>query len=298
MSFFYKRYGILLVSTAILLSGCAGHNSINRGSRGVEPLITYPVTDNRTPYSSCLEQLGRIKGVRRFPAISVGAVLDKTGTYEEDGLSRELSQGATEMVISALYKTGKVALQERWDLRVPLAEMKLAQGGMLKGRNPKQYNIRASDYVLVGAITELNYNIASGGAAVGVSGIGIDGRSLVLNVALDLRVVNPVTFEVPYVASLQKQIVGTEVSANVFRFFGNELVEFEAGSVQNEPIQLGVRSVIEMAVYQIMTDFLRLPQSKECHLQDENFSYDLVKDGPSRKRLGPGNRTRPKSVNP
>ncbi len=76
------------------------------------------------------------------------------------------------------------------------------------------------------------------------------------------------TLEVVHVVTLQKQIVGREVEANIFRFFGGTLVELDAGKIRNEPLQLGVRSVVEMAVHQIMTDYLGLPPSKGCRLID------------------------------
>ena len=274
-----KVFPVMLAATAsIALASCASTAPVMYGNAtGVEPLISFPVTRNLTPYSSCLQSLGELKGYSVLPTFSVGEVSDKTGTFEKDGLSRELTQGTTEMVISALYKTGKVKLQERWDIRVPLAEMKLASQNMLQGRSAKDYKVRASDFVVVGALTELNYNIVSGGIGLSVSGIGANTRAVIINVALDLRVINPRTLEVAYVTSLQKQIYGVEVGANVFRFFGTELVEFEAGNKKNEPLQLGVRSVVEMGVYQIMTDFLKLPPVEECRLQEENFNQNLVK---------------------
>jgi curli production assembly/transport component CsgG/holdfast attachment protein HfaB len=140
----------------------------------------------------------------------------------------------------------------------------------------KKGSIRGSDFVVVGALTELNYNIMSGGGRVAVSGIGAGGRSVVINVGLDLRVVNSRTFDVAYVTSLQKQIYGFEVDANVFRFFGTQLVEFDAGMIRNEPLQLGVRSVVEMGIYQIMTDFLGLPSEPECRLIRADFNSDFL----------------------
>ena len=112
----------------------------------------------------------------------------------------------------------------------------------------------------------MNYNIVSGGTQLFVKGIGGGGRMVVINVALDLRVVDSRNFAVRYVSSLQKQIYGYEVEANVFRFFGDTLIEFDAGMIRNDPLQLGVRSVVEMGVYQIMTDFLGLPVAKSCDL--------------------------------
>lgn len=264
------------VAAGLLATGCATSPQAVYGDTGVEPLFSFPVTSNQTPYTTCLSELAALEMGNNFPVFAVGEVADKTGAYEPDGLGREVSQGASEMVISALYRTGKVHLTERWDLRVPLAEMRLVDQNLIRQIEPTDYNIRPSNFTVVGAITELNYNISSGGAGLSVSGVGAAQRTIVINVALDLRIVNSRTFDVPYVVSLQKQIYGMEVDANVFRFFGTQLVGVEAGSIKNEPIQLGVRSVVEMAVYQIMTDFLGLPVTDRCRLVEANFNADYL----------------------
>ncbi len=268
--------GASCLIAGILVAGCSTAPKSGSGATGVEPIFSFPVTTNETPYSACLKELRDVNIGNNFPVFSVGEVADKTGVYEPDGLSREVSQGASEMVISAMYKTGKVQLTERWDLRVPLAEMKLVEQNLIRTRSSTDYSIRPSNFVVVGALTELNYNIHSGGLGVFAAGAGISKRTIVINVALDLRVVNSRTFDVPYVVSLQKQIYGMEVDANLFRFFGTQLVGFDAGSIKNEPIQLGVRSVIEMAVYQIMTDFLGLPISDRCRLVEANFNSNYL----------------------
>jgi curli production assembly/transport component CsgG/holdfast attachment protein HfaB len=100
-------------------------------------------------------------------------------------------------------------------------------------------------------------------------------RTVVINVALDARVVNSRNFAVVYARSLQKQIYGFEVEANVFRFFGDTLVEFDAGSVRNEPLQIGVRSVVEMFVYGMLTEGFGLPTSPECELVSLEYPYTL-----------------------
>lgn len=248
--------------SALALAGCVANG---QEPEGIAPVYTYPVTNNDTPYSQCLTELSKLES-NNLPVFSVGEVADKTGqiNYEENG--NAISQGISEMVISALYKTRKANLVERLDLRIPLAEVKLAEQKRLNRDISVFSKLPASDFIIVGALTELNYNITSGGAQLFVKGIGGGARTVVINVALDLRVVDAKNFAVRYVSSLQKQIFGYEVEANVFRFFGNTLVEFGAGAVQNEPLQLGVRSVAEMAIYQVMTDFLGLPSSQSCQL--------------------------------
>ena len=249
---------------ALMASGCATIPP-DLSSAGVKPTYSYAVTNNDTPYSQCLTELARF-GVKKKPVFSVGEIADKTGQINYDDNGHALSQGASEMMISAFYKTQKAHLVERLDLRIPLAEVKLAEQNRLT-RSMKQYGkLPASDFIVVGAITELNYNIVSGGAQLYVKGIGGGARSVVVNVAMDVRVIDARNFAIRYVSSLQKQIYGYEIEANVFRFFGNTLVEFGAGAIRNEPLQLGVRSVAEMATYQIMTDFLGLPKTEHCKL--------------------------------
>jgi curli production assembly/transport component CsgG/holdfast attachment protein HfaB len=250
---------------------------------GVQPNFSFPVTNNPTPYSSCLEELARRPG-NNFPIFAVGEIADKTGQINYDENGHALSQGVSEMMISAMHKTGKARLVERLDLRIPLAEVKLAEQGRLNRTIADYGKLPASDFIVTGALTELNYNIVSEGAQLFVRGIGGGARTVVINVALDVRVVNSKSFAVNYVTSLQKQIYGFEVEANVFRFFGDTLVEFDAGRVQNEPLQLGVRSVVEMAAYQIMTDFLGLPKAESCDLvETDHMAAYLEQLAPSKE---------------
>lgn len=267
---------ITVAIAATLLTACEG--LAPGDATGVKPLVVYPVTSNDTPYSQCLRKLANIPATN-LPIFAVGEVADKTGQVAYYGQNATtLTQGTAEMVMSALYKTGKAHLVERYDLRIPLAEVKLSEQNRLSrpvtefgegGRLP------GTDFIIVGALTELNYNIVTGGVGLRVMGIGGGGRMAVVNVALDLRVINTKNWAVAYVSSLQKQIYGYEVDADVFRFFDTTFVELQAGHVRNEPLQLGVRAVAEMAVYQIMTDFLKLPRDPSCALveNDHMSSY-------------------------
>ena len=270
---------IMLALTTALLSACGKTGPLP--SDGVRPVFSFPVTSNETPYSKCLKSLAKLSGAN-LPIVSVGEVADKTGQINFDRSGYALTQGVSEMVLSAFFKTGKTRMVERLDLRIPLAEMKLAEQRKLQ-RGIEEYSLPASDFIVVGALTELNYNIMSGGARLFVQGVGAGARTVVINVALDLRVVNAKNFSVAYVTSLQKQVYGFEVEANIFRFFGNRLVEFDAGAIRNEPLQLGVRSVVEMGVYQIMTDFLRLPSIKQCEIVETDHFATFLKETSNEK---------------
>lgn len=266
---------IIAIAASLSLAACTTTDPLRDGGAGEKPVFTYAVTSNDTPYSQCLRSWGTITSSKGLPRFAVGEIADKTGQMNFDDSGTALSQGASEMVMSALYKTGKVALVERLDLRIPLAEVKLAEQDRLDRSIDGYGALPASDFIVVGAITELNYNILTGGAGLYVQGIGGGKRMVLINVALDLRVIDSKNFAVRYVTSLQKQVYGVEVQANIFRFFGDTLLELEAGKVQNEPLQLALRSISEMSVYQIMTEFLGLPATEDCGLvtSDHMASY-------------------------
>lgn len=253
------------LSVALALTGCISPTAGSDG-RYTRPVGDAPVINNETPYSSALRCVAtHVKGNAETLRIAVGNIRDYTGKEEADGSGRKITQGASLMAMSALGKAG-VPLVERYDTSVTELELKYtnnkligdAQGG---GDYRKIFagEIRGSDYYLVGGITELNFNIRSGGAEASVAttsptgwGANVGGKIYVMNIGLDLRLVNSRTLEVVDFVSYQKQIVGHEVSAGVFDFLGGKLFELGGGESALEPIQLAVRSVIERAVLKML----------------------------------------------
>jgi curli biogenesis system outer membrane secretion channel CsgG len=249
------------------------------------PIGNAPVTANPTPYSGalvCLGEYARRSGIRA-PRIAVGRISDYTGKEESDGSGRKLTQGASLMAISALAKAG-APLVERYDTSVSELELKYSNNKLITdgdGANPDQPaadyrrilagQVPGSDFYLVGGITELNFNIRSSGADISggqvkTTGVKaqIGGRLFIMNIGLDLRLVNTRTLEVVDVISYQKQIVGHEVSAGVFDILGGNAFDISAGVGGLEPLQLGVRSVIERAVVEIMANLYGAPGPQAC----------------------------------
>lgn len=196
------------IALTAVLASCAGLPT-DPGATGIEPLLTYPVTANDTPYSRCLADLRDLPDTTNLPVLAVGAVSDKTGKLAAGQEGTVLSQGASEMVMSAFFKTGKARLAERFDLRLVNAKLQLAKSRMLD-RDPTAGAVVASDFLVLGAVTELNYNIVSGGVGLWIGGVGAGVRTVVVNVALDLRVIDAKSLEIGFVSALQKQIVGYE----------------------------------------------------------------------------------------
>ncbi len=258
----------------VSLTGCMA--SVDHYKRNPDEAPTVqgpPVTDNTTPLEGsfqCMAQKIREGGRNRI-RVAVGTVKDYTGKFSESEGGNPITQGGSLMVMSALGKLGDaVRLQERFDTQVTELELRyldrryLGDGSVHEVRGKtggtqkvpwKPYyggTVIESDYFIVGGITELNYNVHSGGLEVTVDGIGGKGRVFTVNVAVDLRIVDTSSLEVLKTVSLQKQITGYEVGVNVFEFFKKTLVDVNAGLKSQEPLQLGVRTTLELGVLELI----------------------------------------------
>ncbi|MDH7972505.1 CsgG/HfaB family protein [Sphingomonas sp. AR_OL41] len=249
---------------ALSLGGCVSMRQVRLGA-GEEPTLIGPaVRDNRTPMDAALACLApTIAATRPRPlVIGVGDVRDYTGKYSVNE-GNSITQGGALMVYSALGKLrGAVSLAERFDPMIGERELgytdrrQLGDGQVhdVAGAAGAAHvpwlpyyggSIAASDYYIVGGITELNYDIRSGGIDAGVSQLGPKARTYTQSVAIDLRIVDTRTLLVVKTISLTKQFTGYEVGFNLFRFFGSDLFDINAGVKGQEPLQLGIRTALE-----------------------------------------------------
>jgi curli biogenesis system outer membrane secretion channel CsgG len=272
---------LIAAGSALSLAACA---TSTPGSDGLyaTPTGGAPVTPNPTPYSDalvCLSAHAQRHG-QAAPRIAVGRIADYTGQLAPEGGTR-VTQGASLMAISAFAKAG-ARLVERFDTSVAELELRYANNQLIGDAAEEQGfrqiyagSIPGSDYYLVGGITELNANIRSNGQDI-LAGDGVDSdpsgvfsrRMYVMNVGLDLRLIDSRTLEVVDVVSYQKQIIGRELSAGVFAFFGDVVLDASAGGRSLEPIQLAVRSVIERAVLEITAQLYQVAPTQICAFDD------------------------------
>ncbi|HVV34019.1 MAG TPA: holdfast anchoring protein HfaB [Vitreimonas sp.] len=269
---------LVLMAATTALTACVTPTSGHDGLYAT-PMGDAPVTANPTPYSPALQCLADYAGQHSVtaPRIAVGRIIDYTGSISESG-GRQITQGASLMAMSAFAKSG-ARLVERFDTSVTELELRYANNRLIGQDANSNDNVRriyagqmpGSDYYFVGGITELNSDIRSSGVdgQVGHSdarnGVGnFGGRLYVMNIALDFRLIDTRTLEVVDVISYQKQIIGREVRAGVFSFFGDTMVDIAAGERGLEPVQLAVRAGVERAVVQVMSRFYHVTDSSVC----------------------------------
>jgi curli production assembly/transport component CsgG/holdfast attachment protein HfaB len=269
-------------ATAALLSGCISASAGPNGTYAT-PIGNAPVTANPTPYSAALYCMADY--ARRYslpsPRIAVARISDYTGTVSADG-GRQITGGASLMTMTALAKSG-AHIVERYDTSVSEMELRYANNRLIGDEGPAgpgdtQFRrilagqVPGSDFYIVGGITEVNYNIRSGGfdAAGGEAtsntplSVAFAGKSYVMNIAIDLRLVQTTTLEVVDVISYQKQIIGREISAGVFDFLNGNVFDISAGEGGLEPVQLAVRALIERATVEFMANLYGAPGPEVC----------------------------------
>ncbi|MEO7470453.1 MAG: CsgG/HfaB family protein [Sphingobium limneticum] len=261
----------VLAFVAVSVSGCAVmHPGLDtqRLAPGEVPVpLGPPVRDNRSPMEAALACFGDQLIANGGPSrvIAVGDVKDYTGKYSINE-GNAITQGGALMVYSALGKIGgPLRIAERFDPTIGERELAYTDRRQLGDGNAHEVNgnrvpwlpyfggtITQSDFYIVGGITELNYNIRSGGGEVQVNNIGPKARVFTQSVAVDLRIVDSRSLVVIKTISLTKQFSGYEIGANIFRFFGTDLFDINIGAKGQEPLQLGIRTALEEATMRLV----------------------------------------------
>jgi curli biogenesis system outer membrane secretion channel CsgG len=229
-----------------------------------DPIGSAPVVDNATPYTSTLECLSEHLGDRTLPRVAVGSISDYTGKYSELQGGRRITQGASLMAMSAIDKAG-LPLVERLDTSIFTDELQLANNNLIGDRGSvRQINpasIVGSDLVLLGGITELNFNIGSVALDQSIGSAAYGTQLYVMNVAIDLRLVDTNSLEVVDLVSYQKQIIGRETQAGIFEFFDDQLFDLTLSDRALEPMQMAVRAMIERAVGEMTRNLIQIDPS-------------------------------------
>lgn len=259
------------VAAAALLAGCVVAPRQRMAPLEVPIVLGPSVRDNVTPMEPVMACFAdHVAATGQAPVVvAVGDVKDYTGKYNINE-GNAITQGGALMVYSALGKlSGAVRIAERFDPVIAERELGYADRRQLgDGRSHALASanggqrvpwlpyfggtINKSDYFIVGGITELNYNLNSGGAEVGINQVAVKARTYSQSVGVDLRIVDTKTLMVVRTVSLTKQFNGYEVGFNVFRFFNSKLFDIDIGGKGQEPVQLGVRAALEEGVVRLI----------------------------------------------
>ena len=274
---------ISILSSLTILTGCSSNAVNSEPYDDVELLRGPAITENNTYYTTGLSCVSERINLDNKIKVTIDQIPDKTGKVNSSE-GYKITQGVESMAITALTKINAIQVVERrniasFNIETELMEKKrigdgrkykLSNGGSLNYKPLLSGKIHSADYYITGAVTEVNYNLHSGGNVLNISGLELGSRTVMMSVAMDLRIVNVHTLEVINSISLQKQFVGKRTKAGLFRFIKGENIGFDAGSSTDEPLQTGVRSLVERGVAQLVGSLFSVSVN-ECYQDDINI---------------------------
>ena len=256
LNFPFNRRKISFVGVTIifsqLLTGCTGMALSNK-----EPVSLVqgpPITDIFTPFDMALSCLkGQLRNDVNF---SVGAILDQTGkdVVTNGGSGKMVTQGAGDMVQSALFQAG-VSLLNRRDPRIIESE---AKWGI---RDPRQ--IKASDYYVTGSINSLDF-IPGGGLDMQIGGVGPNYSQTRIMVGLDLSLTDTRSSKVVANVSLQKQIAAQDYGVSAGRFAGHTLLNIQVGKGEREATNFALRQMLNLATFELLSQVIPPATFESC----------------------------------
>ena len=185
------------------------------------------------------------------PKIAIYSINDKTGQIKDIG-SSVVTQGATDMMITALQRSRQFIILDRVNFVNLMNEQNLRSKGRLRQEDgPQIGQMTGADYVLSGAITEYQVDKETSGLGLKIAGLGGSNKYATAATAIDLRLTDTTTGEVVWAVSLKKEIKGKKVGLQTFAFIGNNVVEFETGKGKQEVINLVIRTLLEEAIFKL-----------------------------------------------
>lgn len=245
---------LLLIST---LSGCAFAPGVAASKVDAKLVQGPPISDIVTPFD---EALSCLKGkVAPNLVFAVGAVLDQTGkeSFTDGGVGKFVTQGAGDMVQSALFKAGTTVVNRR-DPRVSTTEAEWQIRDLRR--------LVPANFYITGSINSLDF-IPGSGAEVDVAGIGARYRQNRILIGLDVSLTEATSGRVVANVPLHKQIFASEAGIGTGRFFGDTLVGADLGGREREAIHFALRQMLYLATFELLTQVMKPGTYTRCREQ-------------------------------
>jgi hypothetical protein len=258
-----KFLGLAVLGVATTLAGCGVPSGTVTSTREAAVLPDGPpIEDITTPFDTALRCLRDT--IPAEVSFAVGQVVDSTGkeSFSEGGTGKMISQGAGEMVQSALFRAG-VTVVNRRDPNIPITE---TNWGIRDIKKQTPVNFYVS-----GSINSLDF-IPGGGASLEVGGIGPRYRQNRILIGLDLSLTDALTGLVVANIPLQKQIFAKEIGFTAGEFFGPTLISLDVGGMEREAVHFSLRQMLSLATFELLGQISGPASLDTCRSEFENLS--------------------------
>jgi|TARA_B110000879_G_scaffold212080_1_gene306838 curli production assembly/transport component CsgG len=248
----------LIISSLILMSGCAGIPAYN--ATGCASILECREDAEIVKLPSHQELLN-LPPAKVRPIVAVYSFDDKTGQRRrQDGVasfSTAVSQGAMEMLIDALKTAGNgtwFRVVERGGLDHLVRERQIVrstrQDFAKDGEKAQVQPLLFAGMLIEGGIIGYDANTETGGMGARWLGVGATTQYRRDSVIVSLRAISTLTGEVLLNVQSKKTILSVGGGFDVFKFMDmdTQLLEIENGVSFNESVTYATRTAIEAAV--------------------------------------------------
>jgi len=182
--------------------------------------------------------------------VAVSRFDDRTGSGYHS-----LGQGVSDMLATALVKSGKFAVLERQEIEKVMQEQQLGQSGLVTPESaPKVGQLLGAELFVVGAVTEFGTQERNVGGGISMLGGGLSTKTA--RAVIDLRLVNTTTGEV--IAAETEE--GSESTTGMSVRYSD--IDFSNTSAWNDTdIGKATREAVDRCVQLISDNFGKVPWS-------------------------------------
>ncbi len=187
------------------------------------------------------------KGLKK--RVAVFDFQDKTNHQYAWWGGKTVGRGMSDMLVTALVKSGRYTVIERQNLDKILAEQKLGASGLVTPQSAAQIGkLLGVELAIVGTVTEFGYKKSDIGGRVKGIGLGLKSQSAV--VAVDVRFINTTTGEIIKAESVRKEKSKKGLSFSSLKFNFHNRSQFDqslVGKATREAINEIVKLVDQTA---------------------------------------------------
>lgn len=164
--------------------------------------------------------------------VAVFSFDDKSNHHHHWWTGQPVGEGMSDMLVTALVKTGKYQVMERQEMNKVLEEQQLGLSGVVTQETAAQVGkMLGVELAIFGSVTEFGYSEGSTGGRINNMGFGVGVKSSKATVGIDIRFVNTTTGEILKAESVRKDKSKKGISLDTEKFSFDNQNQFDESLV-------------------------------------------------------------------
>ncbi len=178
--------------------------------------------------------------------VAVFSFQDKTDGSHHWWSGVSVGEGMSDMLITALVKSGRYQVMERGEIQKILDEQSMGQSGVVTQESAaKVGQMLGVELAVFGAVTEFGWAEGNVGGSLAKKGLGLGVKTSSATVAVDVRMVNTSTGEIIAAEDVRKQESKKGLSVSTEKFDFDNRDKFDE-SLVGKATRQAIDTIVEM----------------------------------------------------